>query len=96
MGNIFGGLGGLLGQGQAQQFGQQQQSLLRAQGSGAAGPLIYGNCFTSDSTATFTIDAPYGIGLGKTYGGGGQPEIKKPETAVAWLDRRVEEMRVRL
>ena len=34
-----------------------------------------------------------GIGAGETFGGGG---VKKPETAVAWLDRRVEEIRVKL
>ncbi len=80
MGDIFGGLGGLLGQGQAH---QQPQGL-------PVGSLVY------SKYPTFTIDTPYGMGMGETYGGGGQPEIKKPETAVAWLDRRVEEMRVRL
>ena len=50
----------------------------------------------SSTSATLTIDSPYGMGPGETFGGGGVKKKKAPETALAWLDRRVEEMRVRL
>ncbi len=55
-----------------------------AQSSG----LTIAGGFTSSSSNTLTIEP------GKFLMG--EPEIKKPETALAWLDRRVEEMRVKL
>ncbi len=80
--SIFGGLGGLLGQGLPQQFGQQQLQ------QGSFGPcntgnIITGNVFTADSTATITFEPQHQV-------------VEKVETAVGWLNRRVEEMRVRL
>ncbi len=80
MGNLFAGLGGLLGSQAAGQFGQQQQHM-------------FTNCtFTADSdNAAMTISAD-------SFGGTApQMQIASgPETALAWLDRRVEEMRVKL
>lgn len=92
MGNPFevigAGLGGLLGQGQAAQLQgvQNQIALLGLQGT------IAGNTLTSSNT-TITSGSTYGIGLGETYG---REKQKLSETALAWLDRRVEEMRVKL
>ena len=93
MGNIFGdltsGFSGLLGQAGGQ-IGQQQ--------------LQQGTAFTtSSSTAgTFTIDSVYSLGqqlvppsiLTGITEYGRDPQTK--ETAVGWLNRRVQEMRVKL
>ena len=79
--NVFGGFGGLLGQGLSQGFGQQQ---LQRQGTFGA----WSGSNTSNENV-FTIDC----GILDTV----KPQIVPgSETAVAWLDRRVDEMRVRL
>lgn len=89
MGNLFGGLasglGGIFGQGQAQQFGQQQ---------------FTGCTFTTDSsTAGSVTTSPYSFTISADAYNvfAPQPQIASgPETALAWLDRRVEEIRVKL
>ncbi|KKK63945.1 hypothetical protein LCGC14_2989160 [marine sediment metagenome] len=95
MGNIFGdltsGFSGLLGQAGGQ-IGQQQLQ----QGT------AFGDTTSSSTAGTFTIDSPYGLGqqlvppsiLTGITEYGHDPQTK--ETALGWLNRRVQEMRVKL
>ena len=98
MGNIFAGLSGLLGGFMAApNFGAieaQSQTAALGSGSGFTGTnLSWGSDLAN---ATFTIDAPYGLpNSGVTSVARGIPPPTE-ETALAWLDRRVSEMRVAL
>ena len=68
---------------QGQQFGQQQSVF--------ANNIFYGTTSVASdaTTGTITLDCSGAYAI--------KPEVASgPETALAWLDRRVEEMRVKL
>ena len=90
--NIFGGLGGLLGQGLPSQFTccSNSGSLDQVE---RPPETSTGATLTIDCGSYSTAVPQQGVLTGITEYGD-DPQTK--ETAVAWLDRRVEEMRVRL
>ncbi len=91
MGNIFGnGLGGLLGRAQAQEDAIRQQSQRALQGFGqfSGGALTAASSTTISDNSTGFILPETSMALAIKQPG--------PETALAWLDRRVAEIRVKL
>ena len=80
MGNIF----DLFGQNLNGMLGQFGQQTTTASTTGLFGNLISSNTITYPGS--FVIDTEEKL----------KPVKKGPESALAWLDRRVEEMRVKL
>ena len=96
MGNIFAGFSGLLGGfGAAPNSGAiEAQSQTAALGSGSGFTSTNLSWASDLANATITVEGVDGMAIKSNTEYGYDPATK--ETALAWLDRRVGEMRVAL